>query len=265
MRSSRWFVLSLPPLLMACGGGGNSITGMIDETISEIVLVGGPTSFGRINVIPSVDDVSPQSFSVSAGFGDEDEIEKGASVSISDGRLLIDVRRVEARLDRSVRVGVSARTPRYVEFVGIADGRLSLSPIDSIETIRVRDGASVKSTSGLRLPEANVYIEVDSATFEGEFRVGSLDVNGSDAQLGITGTSDRLRMSLVDSRQLGGFGGEAETSIDAVRSDVSRICAFGPLSITAREGTRVVYSRTCPGGAPSLSLDSSSSVEESDL
>jgi len=154
--------VSLPAFLWACGGG-NSVTGTFEESISSVVLIGGAASFGRVSVISSADQVSPQSYTISAGFGDADEIEEGAIVSLGDGRLLIDVRGAEERIDRTVRALVSVRTPQSLEFIGVAAGELGLSPIDTIDSIRLRGGVKLPRFGGQVGSLLSPHLKLDGA------------------------------------------------------------------------------------------------------
>lgn len=251
---------------LSCAGGPDSVFGDLDGQITDVTIIAGGRTRAVATVIPDADSVSPQTFSVFAGFGDADEISDEAEIVVEDGRLTIDVRRVEERLRRDIGISLSVRDLQSIEFDGVGYGELIGR--DPPNLIKVSGGAAVEAKRVGTKDTEHIRLTVEDSTFGGTIAVGRFEVVGTNAGLPIRGVSRELSMTLIGSTQTGGsIGGEDSTEIDLVRSHVRSVCALGPLRIDAKEESTLAYRPRClpDDVVPLIEADETSEVSEIDF
>mgnify|MGYP006267487019 FL=1 len=245
-----------------CGGGPAGIRLIIENTITDVTILGDGTARGDIREISTLDVVSPQEVSVSAGFGDGDEIADQAVISSESGQLIVDLRGVGDRLDRGFRFAMAVRAPR----------RVRIERVDSV-TLRMQSrGAGIKgidlSSTRIRLEkprstDAELQIQANDSAVDGRLVLHRLELDAVNSELIIRGLSDffSLYMSTGTLSSRGAVGGRQETVVDGIDSDIRGICAPGNLIVRAREGTSVSLDPSCSPDNSSVDADATSRIQ----
>ncbi|HJL40665.1 MAG TPA: hypothetical protein RMG48_05120 [Myxococcales bacterium LLY-WYZ-16_1] len=243
-----------------CGGGPDGIRLIIADTITDVTILGDGTARGDIREISTLDAVSPQEVSVSAGFGDGDEIADQAVISSENGQLIVDLRGVGDRLDRGFRFAIAVRAP----------SRVRIDRVDSVNLRMESQGEGIESLdlSSTRISlvkprstDADLQIQADDSAVDGRLVLRRLELDAVNSELSIRGLSDFFSLTMstgtLSSRSV---GGRQETVVDGIDSDIRGICGPGDLIVRAREGTSVSLDPSCSPDNLSVDADATSRV-----